>query len=166
MPDVLRSIDVFTPNAFPAWTYVEREPDFENQVMNALRTPNVIISVSGPSKSGKSVLLQKVVGTDWLICIFGPQIKSPEDVWDAALDWVGSPATKTEQRTTTTAVGGQASFSVLGVFNIGGRTDTSDAAAMASTQSTTDMRTGLIPRLTDQNRWAQLRKPMDIMVQG
>jgi hypothetical protein len=24
----------------------------------------------------------------------------------------------------------------------------------------------LIPRLFDQNRWAQLRKPMDMMVQG
>ena len=38
------TIDVFTPNAFPARTYVKREPDFENQVMNTLRTPNPDIS--------------------------------------------------------------------------------------------------------------------------
>jgi len=28
------------------------------------------------------------------------------------------------------------------------------------------MRGAVIPRLTDQNRWAQSREPMDLMVQG
>ena len=147
MSHSLRSVEVFTPNEFPAWTYVEREQDFEKQVMNGLRTPNIIISVSGPSKSGKSVLLQKVVGKDSLIRIFGPQIKAADDVWDAVLDWMGSPASSTGQMTTTattsTAIGGQASFNLPGFFSLGGKSDTSDSSATTDGRTATHVRAGL-----------------------
>ena len=118
MDPQLSVTEVFTPNEFPLWTYVEREQNFDRQLMHALRTPNIIISVSGPSKSGKSVLLQKAVGKDSLIRIFGPQIRAADDVWAAVLDWIEAPASTTEQTTktttTTTAVGGQASIGLPG----------------------------------------------------
>jgi hypothetical protein len=148
--DALRlpATEVFTPYEFPLWTYVAREQDFDRQVLNALRTPNIIISVSGPSKSGKSVLLQKVIGKDTLIHIFGPQIRAADDVWTAVLDWIEMPTSTTEQTTqtstTTTAVGGQASLSLPGgMLRVGGKTDSSDASAMARARTVTEGRTGL-----------------------
>jgi hypothetical protein len=107
----------------------------------ALKTPNMIISISGPSKSGKSVLLQKVVGKDHLIRIFGPQITHPDGVWSAALDWMGSPDTSTSQNTQTltdtNTYGWQASLSLPTLGGILGKADsTSGAATTASTAST------------------------------
>jgi hypothetical protein len=138
---VLQASDVFTPNDFPAWTYVERRQDFDSQVLLGLKTPNMIISISGPSKSGKSVLLQKVVGKDHLIRIFGPQITHPDGVWSAALDWMGSPDTSTSQNTQTltdtNTYGWQASLSLPTLGGILGKADsTSGAATTASTAST------------------------------
>lgn len=147
LSEILRSTDVFTPNEFPAWTYVERQDDFERQVMNGLRTPNIIVSVSGPSKSGKSVLLQKVVGKDNLIRIFGPQIKEPGDVWDAVLDWIGTPVSRTVQATDTTTstrvIGGQSAFGVPGMVSAGGKVDYGDSSASASMAGTSHARAGL-----------------------
>jgi hypothetical protein len=91
MDGIIQSTAVFTPNQTPTYTYVERQKNFELELKNALRTPNMIISISGPSKSGKSVLLQRVVGPDQLIRIFGAQIKSPDGLWDAVFDWMRSP---------------------------------------------------------------------------
>jgi hypothetical protein len=52
------TVEVFTPNAIPTYTYVERKKlGFEEHLREALSVPNVIISLSGPSKSGKTVLV-------------------------------------------------------------------------------------------------------------
>ena len=37
---VVQASEVFTPNDFPAWTYVERRQDFDRQVFLGLKTPN------------------------------------------------------------------------------------------------------------------------------
>lgn len=144
---VLQASEVFTPNDFPAWTYVERRQDFDNQVFLGLKTPNMIISISGPSKSGKSVLLQKVVGKDHLIRIFGPQITQPEGVWSAALDWMGTPTSSTSQdtqtSTDTSTIGGQGSLSLLGVGGISGKTESTTGAAITGSKASTYGRSGI-----------------------
>jgi hypothetical protein len=71
-----------------------------------------------------------------------------EDVWTAVLDWIETPTSTTEQTTqtstSTTAIGGQASFGLPGgVLSAGGRTDSSDASATASARSVTTGRAGL-----------------------
>jgi archaellum biogenesis ATPase FlaH len=59
----LFATDVFTPNQFPEHTYIERpKEDLERKLRNALATPNVVVSISGPSKSGKTVLAKRLVG--------------------------------------------------------------------------------------------------------
>ena len=58
----LYATDVFTPNDFPEHTYVRREgEDLEQRLERALATPKVVVSISGPSKSGKTVLDRKSV---------------------------------------------------------------------------------------------------------
>lgn len=59
MTNRLRAQDVFTPGSFPVHTYVHRiDLDVEQQLRDALATPGQLISISGPSKSGKTVLVE------------------------------------------------------------------------------------------------------------
>jgi hypothetical protein len=98
---ILRVQDVFTPGSFPSKTYIERggEP-LERQLRDALDTPGQIVSLIGPSKSGKTVLVERVVGRDALITVTGAGIGSPDDIWARVLDWMGVP-NRTERSSTT-----------------------------------------------------------------
>jgi hypothetical protein len=90
-------VDVFTPNDFPRYTYVNRatNPPLEHQLQQALTTPKEVISISGPSKSGKTVLIEQVVGLENLIPVSGSEIDSVTSLWDRVLDWMGEPTSDT-----------------------------------------------------------------------
>jgi hypothetical protein len=90
---IIKATEVFTPGAFPEKTYVERGGEkLEASLRDAIDTPGQIVSLIGPSKSGKTVLVERVVGRDLLITITGAGITSPDDIWERALDWMGAPA--------------------------------------------------------------------------
>lgn len=58
-----KATEVFTPTDVPTVTYVERfSRNYEEDLRQAFAIPKMIVSVSGPSKSGKTVLVNKVVG--------------------------------------------------------------------------------------------------------
>jgi hypothetical protein len=79
---MVQATEVFTPTAVPTLTYVGRTSrNFEADLRNAFNIPNMIVSISGPSKSGKTVLVTKVVAPENLIHIYGASIKTPEDLW-------------------------------------------------------------------------------------
>lgn len=97
----LSAVDVFTPNDFPEYTYVAREgDDIEGQLTRGLKTPRVVVSISGPSKSGKTVLVEKIVGKDNLIPVSGIEVKSGEQLWARVLSWMEGPVSTAEQTTT------------------------------------------------------------------
>lgn len=97
--------DVFTPGAFPENTYVDRQDaKYEREMKEALQSKGMLVSLSGPSKSGKTVLVERVVGDD-LITITGAGINDASIVWQRVLDWIGAPS---ETSTTTTLRGGLA----------------------------------------------------------
>jgi hypothetical protein len=90
----LKATDVFTPGTFPEHTYVERsQQGLEQALRDGLDTPGQLISLSGPSKSGKTVLVERVVSKDLLIPITGASIERAEDVWKKVLDWMDTPET-------------------------------------------------------------------------
>ena len=94
----LFATEVFTPNQFPEYTYIERpKEDLEGKLKRALSTPNVIVSLSGPSKSGKTVLAKKLVGEDSLIHIFGAEVRTGSELWERVLGWMDAPSSVTEQ---------------------------------------------------------------------
>jgi hypothetical protein len=94
----LFATDVFTPNQFPEYTYIERpKEDLERKLRQALETPNVIVSISGPSKSGKTVLAKKLVGESNIIHIFGAEVGSGNELWTRVLDWMEVPSASVEQ---------------------------------------------------------------------
>jgi hypothetical protein len=109
----LRATEVFTPGAFPLHTYIERAQEgFETALSDGLGTPGQVISVSGPSKSGKTVLVEKVVGRDLLIPVSGVSIRHPDDVWRKVLDWMDVPSSSTTSK--TFEVSGEAEVSAKG----------------------------------------------------
>lgn len=53
--------EVFVAGGQPSVTYVEREDqDIVRNLARAVATPNQIVSLSGPTKTGKTVLCRKV----------------------------------------------------------------------------------------------------------
>ncbi|MCW3797131.1 hypothetical protein OMW55_04830 [Sphingomonas sp. BN140010] len=89
--------EVFTPTDTPTVTYVDRrDRALEAALRNALRTPKMITSLSGPSKSGKTVLIKKVLDPDSLISISGAAIKSADDLWNRVLNWMDAPSEQTK----------------------------------------------------------------------
>jgi hypothetical protein len=100
---------IFTPNDTPTVTYVERsEHKLEQTLRQHYETPNMVVSVSGPSKSGKTVLIKKVVPQDCLIPVVGAGVASADDLWTRVLAWMGTPNEKTISRTTGNEVSGSA----------------------------------------------------------
>lgn len=91
-PAKYRAQDVFTPGSYPELTYVSRKSaTTEQDLRDALESKGQITSIVGPSKSGKTVLVEKVVGADLLIPISGAVLRAPEDLWARILDWMNLP---------------------------------------------------------------------------
>lgn len=102
----MRIFDVFTPTGVPTHTYVERsDRNLEVQLRNAIKTPGMIASLSGPSKSGKTVLMRKVIEQDALITISGAAITEAGQLWDRVLNWMEAPSSTT--RSTSHTFGGE-----------------------------------------------------------
>jgi len=88
----LSSSEVFTPTSYPTHTYVVRDDLHHERLLREwIRQSTQIASVSGPSKSGKTVLVQRVVGEGNLITVSGASVRAPDQLWDRVLDWWGEP---------------------------------------------------------------------------
>ena len=102
----VKAQDIFTPGAFPEYTYVERsQQGLETTLRDALSTPGQIVSLSGPSKSGKTVLVERVVGKELLIPISGASIRQPEDVWTRVFEWMNLPSSISSTQKSSTDKG-------------------------------------------------------------
>ena len=76
---------VFVPTGQPTHTYVRRDDArLEQELIDAIETPNMVVSISGPSKSGKTVLFRRVVKPDDSLDLSGSQIKSVDDFFSSA----------------------------------------------------------------------------------
>src|SRR5580698_2594013 len=102
---MLRAVQVFKPTDVPTITYVERaNKNYEDQLRQALSIPKMIVSISGPSKSGKTVLVTKVVAPENLIHVYGASIKKLDDLWVNVITWMGGPIQKSYTSGSTIAI--------------------------------------------------------------
>jgi hypothetical protein len=92
-----KSTEVFTPNDVPTFSYVERKARrFEERLRESLSIPKMIVSLSGPSKSGKTVLVKKVIDEENLIPLSGATIRSADALWVNVLNWMSIPSERVE----------------------------------------------------------------------
>lgn len=91
--------EIFTPNGLPTFTYVKRalhdkagnSYSPEDKLEKQLRIPGRVVSIAGPSKSGKTALVETVVGIDNVIKISGAQITNEEKLWGLILEQLAEP---------------------------------------------------------------------------
>ena len=86
----LTSREVFTPTAFPEFTYVERDERHQERLLREWAgQSSQLASVSGPSKAGKTVLVQRVIGVANLVTVSGATVRTADQLWERVLDWYG-----------------------------------------------------------------------------
>ncbi len=132
MPDgILKLRDVFTPGGQPSVTYVSRDHlNLERRVKQAIAKGFSINVVTGPTKSGKTVLCNHVLAQSGnSISIEGGQIRTEADFWGQIthLLEVGNTRTRTETGTVTDQAGGGAKVSIPMVAELSANTSTTGA---------------------------------------
>lgn len=81
-----RAEDIFRPGAFPEYTYISRKSDvsglsYEFRLNQAIKVAGFLTSLVGPSKMGKTILCEKVIGFDHIIEISGADFNEDTDFW-------------------------------------------------------------------------------------
>ena len=119
--------DIFRPTSFPEHTYVDRiiadEDSYEFRLKKALRSAGRLISITGTSKSGKTVLCHKIVDSDLLIDISGAQITSKEDLWSQIAEKIRFPVEVQISSTAGKSYNEESSFGgKVGAFGVGAET--------------------------------------------
>ncbi len=144
----MRNTAVFTPSDYPVHTYVKRdEQKTEERLRQALETPGEVVSVSGPSKSGKTVLIENVVGRENLITVTGASIGIASDLWEKALDWMDVPTQSAQSASSSGAVspsleaGGK--FGLTGLGEISGKIGLGASTTTSATESVSNGRRGM-----------------------
>src|SRR5690242_12158968 len=143
----LSSAEVFTPTSYPTHTYVQRDDLHHERLLREwTRSSNMIASISGPSKAGKTVLVQRVVGEGNLITVSGASVRTPDQLWERVLDWYGEPhSTVATRADSTTQTKGSDRGGQIGIAGIGANTraTSQDASGVIETTQATAHRRGL-----------------------
>jgi hypothetical protein len=89
---IMRASEVFTPKGEPSVTYVnDHLVGKARRLLQDLSAGPCVVSLSGPSKSGKTVFIEKTLGRDNLIKVNGAGVTSAEVLWVKVLSVIGSP---------------------------------------------------------------------------
>lgn len=81
-----RYTKVFKPGTYPGLTYVTRQPrtmgyTYEERLRQSLSIEGYLTYIIGPSKIGKTVLCENVIGADNMICMSGNDFVKEKDFW-------------------------------------------------------------------------------------
>jgi hypothetical protein len=132
--DVVRTSDVFVPGRAPLYTYNPRsEFELEDRLREYIDDGGSVLALVGPTKTGKSVLLRRVL--DEPVWVDGQGVQSVEALWQLVGSELGvsySSEHGTERGTSTTATAKAKAFIIEGggdVTAASGKTETRRAVA-------------------------------------
>jgi AAA domain len=98
---------VFVAGGQPSVTYVDRQEfHVERTVARAIAAPNQVVSLAGPSKTGKTVLCRKVLGDREYIWIDGGEIGSAQSLWKSVCSELNLPVEVTTSDENSSGVNG------------------------------------------------------------
>ncbi|MBW3498890.1 hypothetical protein [Janthinobacterium sp. NKUCC08_JDC] len=152
----MRIFDVFTPGKTPTYTFVndhllEKKQAFED----ALEQGGMLLNISGPSKSGKTVFVKNIIGAGNLISVSGAGILSTDELWLRVFHVAGISIDSSEvnEQNRTETLGGSAkitgSIAVVkgeGAINVSG---TTGSKSSSTTKEAIDYLQLLIKELKD-----------------
>lgn len=130
---------VFVAGGQPTYTYNPRESlGLENAIRNYLDSPYKVLSLTGPTKSGKTVLLRTILPREKAIWVSGGQINDVNAFWETILEKTGifNFYSESQDRLSTQTAGREfdASAKVAG-FGGGVKSQYSDSSQNSSTTS-------------------------------
>ncbi|MDQ3707499.1 MAG: ATP-binding protein [Chloroflexota bacterium] len=103
----IRMRKVFVPGGQPEHTYVDRaELQLEAKLLSASDNLCKLVTVTGPTKCGKSVLTQKVYSRNQHIWVDGGSVEQEADLWEQVVDQLGAYTGVTEQIGKGSSTGG------------------------------------------------------------
>jgi archaellum biogenesis ATPase FlaH len=83
MADPINRDTVFVAGGQPSITYIDRPNlEIERELAKAVAMPNQVVSLSGPTKCGKTVLCRRVLRDKQFIWIEGGQNKTSQEIWE------------------------------------------------------------------------------------
>jgi len=99
---LIKYYDIFVPGGYPKYTYNPRETlELEEKVNSVLENLCKLVVVTGHTKSGKTVLVQKILPRESAAWIDGGGITTEDDFWSTLLDQLDLFQTTTETRADT-----------------------------------------------------------------
>lgn len=135
----MKRSEVFTPTTQPTITYISEHLIDKKLTLNrAIEMGGAVITLSGPSKSGKTVFVETVVGKDNLIQVTGASIPSADALWKRVFDKVGTPISATQSTTHSDELssGGNVEVAVPLILkaagNVGGKSSNSTSTTSNS----------------------------------
>lgn len=132
--------EIFTPGRFPTWTYVDSHlRQKQQQFKDVLNDGSLLISISGPSKSGKTVFVEHILGKENLIQITGAGVTAAIDVWIKVFDIVGTPVSRSTTSSTSSSSTFDATTAVeAGVVLLKGKGSLSGSMGRATQEATSE----------------------------
>lgn len=136
----IKRTDVFTPTKLPTVTYIaDHLRDKETTLRRALDMGGAVITLSGPSKSGKTVFVETVIGKDNLIQVTGAGIGHADTLWKRVFDKIGTPipASMSTSASGEHGAGGKLQIGVPNVLAVEANAATKTGTSSSATSSTT-----------------------------
>jgi hypothetical protein len=160
-PRAYQRNEVFVVGGQPTVTYNPRPGQgVEQRVRDYLEERNRILCITGPSKSGKTVLVREVV--DSAIRLSGGDLTTVEDFWAEIVDCLGEFTDEAGERTmlesSTSSAEGGAQVKPFGVGLEGKR----GAASESATHQTRSKARSRSPRNVAKGALRQTRRPVVI----
>jgi hypothetical protein len=118
--------EVFAPGGMPSVTYVGRDHlKLEDKIKRALARGFSFNVITGPTKSGKSVLCHKVLDGEKLVTMEGGQVSEPDDFWNQLSHRlrIAAGGTETEKETESVSVGAEAGWNLGGLLRLKAKAD-------------------------------------------
>ena len=137
----MKTKDVFTPGKYPEVTFIaDHLQDKTRHLKDAIEAGGLVVSLSGPSKSGKTVFVENVIGKDSLIHVTGAGIDQSSRLWQRVFDIIGTPTSTTEtqskgfQGTLSGKAGGDIGFIIKGKAEVGASGAWNEGTATSETR--------------------------------
>jgi hypothetical protein len=101
---MLKYTDVFVPGGFPRHTYNPRNSkNLEARLGEVKENLCKLVTVTGHTKSGKTVLTRKILPTDDAVWVDGGAIGREDDLWGSVLEQLGAYSDETVTDTAGTS---------------------------------------------------------------
>lgn len=116
----MKAEEIFVAGGLPTVTYVGREVlDLESEVQAEVTEGYKIVCITGPTKSGKTVLCRKVLGRDNCLWLAGGKIASSKDCWEQLISKLDLPLQDSATESSSGMVGIRALLQVRAKIEAG-----------------------------------------------